>query len=324
MCKLLIMSEIDSTNRNNALRFIHAMAPIMSVNDKDGMGYAAVNNLGDIFGERWFNNNEAFLERDGLSQEDILSVKKYKGFIGKDKKYDSFGEVDLANVSSITLHARMSTSEKVFFNTHPFFIDGSTLVHNGVISNTHELDITHSTCDSEGILNKYLEHDVMDSPKDIQKVASALQGYYACGIFSTQKNGVTILDIFKDSRAVLSGFKIAELGGIVFATSPYQVREACTKLGFNIVSEFEVASGILLRLNAVTGEVILTQSFDDTYKYKGKRGRKAKDTSTSLVEMKKAYEGQLSNDDGYTYTQDDLMADGWSRNETGQWSRMSR
>lgn len=315
MCKLAFLTNINGNNRSNAMKFIVEMSELMSSMDKDGFGYAATNNLGEIFGERWLNNRDAFVERNALSEIDKNLIKQYKGFLGKERKYDSFGEVDLENVTSITLHARMATSGKEFFNTHPFLINGTTLVHNGVIRNTEELDIIHSTCDSEGILNKYNEYDVTNKPVNIQKVAHALDGYYACGIFSVQKDGKTILDVFKDQGASLTGFVIEELGGVVFATSGYHVIDACRKLGFNIQSIFDVASGMLLRINAITGDVILTQKFNANYKGK-KHKNKWNNKTQSVVDIGDAYKD-------CEYTKKDLMAAGYARAEDGEWHRVS-
>lgn len=274
MCKLIVLAGITKETRKAAWDFIGTITPIMSAGDRDGFGYAAIAGDGSLYGERWLNNADAWTHRDRLSKFDQDIVDKYDGMLSKDEVYNSFGSLQFDAMTSITLHARMATSGKSFINTHPF-VDGHTsVIHNGVLAVHNRGELKQSSCDSEQILTKYLKHKVNFTPANIQKVANELDGYYACGMFSQDKQGTVILDVFKDSRAVLSGVFVKELNTVVFATALSHVYQACKQLNFTIESNYDVMEGNLLRLDAITGDVMQVIPFDDTYK-----GKKSKSSS---------------------------------------------
>jgi hypothetical protein len=260
MCKIMIMSGIKQEKgiTSKVWDFVFSMSEKMSVRNDDGLGYAAVDRKGNLFGERWLNNEDAFSIRNDKKQKDI--VEKYKGFLKQEDEYNYFGDFE-NNIAAITLHTRMATSGKQFFNTHPFIDNDTSLIHNGVISNTKELTMKTSTCDSECILNKYLEENVNHDAKNIAKVSQALQGYYACGVFSRDLDGNRILDIFKDSSANLSAAYIKEFETVVFSTDLTDIEEVCEELKLTISSTFKVESNMHIRINPLTGEVLETHKF---------------------------------------------------------------
>lgn len=267
MCKIMVMAGINKTNRKLALEFTKLMAKQLSPGNSDGLGYAAVNTKGELFGERWLNNAEAFISRpvfNGLSKQENLMVDKYRGFIIPDvppPKYNSFGVIDEENIAAVTLHTRMATSGKEFINTHPFVREDTSLIHNGVISNANDLQMLQSSCDSEVILNEYVDFKVMDNPANIRKVTEKLQGYYACGVFSKAKRHGVILDIFKDSRASLEAAYIVDLKTVVFSSRITDIQAVCSQMGLEIGRVFKVSDNMLLRLDPVSGEVLGTETF---------------------------------------------------------------
>lgn len=263
VCKLIMMAGITDETRANALAFIGEVHKNMSAFDKDGFGYAAMSSEGKLFGERWLYNSEAFETRESLTPRDRKLINDYCGMIYKSEKYGAFGDVELDKMTAITLHARMATSGKAFYNTHPF-VDGHTsVVHNGVLSvNNPKHDYKNSTCDSEQILIKYLKNSVGETPTNIKQVTNKLDGYFACGVFSRDADEQPILDIFKDERANLNALFITELNTVVFATSYEHVVKACETLNFTVETIFSVAPGIMVRLNAITGDVIDAFDFE--------------------------------------------------------------
>ena len=267
MCKIMVMAGINKTNRTLALEFTKLMAKQITPGNSDGLGYAAVTTKGELFGERWLNNNDAFVNRpayDGLSKEEAGMIDRYRGFLIPElpvQTYNSFGKIDEDNIAAITLHTRLATSGKEFMNTHPFVRDDTSLIHNGVIANASDLKMVQSTCDSEAILNEYVENHVMDKPENIRKVAGKLQGYYACGVFSKSKKYGNILDIFKDTRAVLDAAYIVDLRAIVFSSRLADIRAVCSQMGMSIGRTFKVSDDMLLRLDPISGEVLTTEKF---------------------------------------------------------------
>jgi predicted glutamine amidotransferase len=267
MCKVMMMAGITSDTRNNAWKFIKEMAKEMSPSNMDGLGYAALSTDGELFGERWHQNAEAFnvrQVREPLSQLDSYLMEAYGGALRKDHqpiRYNKFGSVNEDGLAAITLHTRMATSGKEFMNTHPFVVGQTSLIHNGVIRNADRLEMKQSTCDSEAILNLYIKYKVMQKPGAIQAVAKKLQGYYACGVISRNDSDGAIMDVFKCNSANLTAAFVQELNTVVFSTRIADIKAVCARLGFNVLSEFIFESQTLLRLDALTGEVIGTVEF---------------------------------------------------------------
>lgn len=261
MCKVMVVQGITSNTREQALRFVRAAAPAMSVNDNHGFGYAAVDTEGSLFGERWLRNREAFKTQAVES----LQVQRLKNMlreaVSAETMYDSYGRVDLDHVSGITLHARMATNAVSIENTHPFFVGDMSLIHNGVISNQAQLTNITSTNDSECILNEYLAADVAGIPSRIQDVADKLRGYYACAVFARDKDGNRVLDVFKDTRASLVLCYVKQLKTWVFCTNADIVRAAAKKCKFTVTDVVAVNAGHMMRFRPDTGALISAHKF---------------------------------------------------------------
>ena len=261
MCKIMIMPGIKPENVEKTWQFVEEMSSLMSVGNSHGLGYTAINNEGNLFGERWFNNEDAFDVRNPFTEKDKTLIDKFKGFLSKPYVYNNFGDMQDKGLRAITLHARYSTNTKSMENTHPFIRDNTSLIHNGVIRNHEKLKKITSTCDSEVILNSYVEHNVMNDITAMQKIADELEGYYACGVFSKTTEGKVILDVFKDSTANLSAAWIVEFDTVVISTDLEDIRKACKTLNLTISSDYKVSNNTLIRLDALTGEVIQTYEF---------------------------------------------------------------
>jgi hypothetical protein len=270
MCKILTVAGITEETSEQAWKFIKKMAKEMSFQNNNGLGYAAVDDHGKLYAERWLYNSDAFDDdnRKPFTDLEWQTLNKFKGMLRKNQKYNCFGKklIDESKLRSITLHARMATSGREFYNTHPF-IDVKTqtsLIHNGVIHNAEKIGLHQSTCDSEAILNLYTTYEVMNKPEAIQDVVDELEGYFACGVLSKMQDGTVILDLFRDDSAQLSAAFIDELNTVVFSTSSIDITTACSSERLTLSSSFEVASNTMLRLNALTGDVM------GVYKFKKK------------------------------------------------------
>lgn len=260
MCKVLIFSGIKKENHKAAVLFAKTMASLMSVANTDGLGYAAVNESGELFGERWLDNKDGFIRPDTEGLYDFLgnAVERkkidYNRFGIESKMEDGF--------SAITLHTRMATSSRGMPNTHPFYdsLMDTSLIHNGVINNVKDFKLTLSTCDSESILISYLDFGVNHDATQMTEAASKLDGYYACGVFSKNEDR-RILDIFKGRHANLYVSYIKELGTYVFATSNNDIQTACERLKFTFTQPMEIKAGSLLRFDPITGKLTSNTEF---------------------------------------------------------------
>lgn len=262
MCKVMIMPGIKRDTRKKAIEFIKEIAKEMSPGNKDGCGYAAIDGAGNLFGERWLENSQAFT--------DVSEVLPFGDAIEGAGEYNSFGTVNMEDVTAITLHTRLATSSKGMKNTHPFHYeqDDTSLIHNGVIDNDKDFKLQVSTCDSEAILQAYLLNEVNHNPAMIGEMAKMLYGYYACGILSRDADGNRILDVFKGNHASLVVAYLYDLNTYVFTTSESDLSSACRKLGIAMGKAYTVKEGHLLRINPFTSEVVNKEKFTVQSRYK--------------------------------------------------------
>ena len=272
MCKIMVMSGINNTNRKLAWEFTKQMAMQLSPGNSDGLGYAAVTTDGELFGERWHKNSEAFVDRPTppvSSDEELSIAKQYGGMLipeVRPVRYNKFGVINEDAVAAITLHARMATSGKDFINTHPFVRGGTSLIHNGVIGNAGDLEMIQSTCDSEAILNLYVKHNVTNNIGNIQRVADKLQGYYACGVITETKKYGYVVDVFKDDRARLSAAYIRDMNILVFSTTIDDILTVCNKMGMEVAYKYMVKAGVITRLSTLTGNPLEVAKFTPEFK----------------------------------------------------------
>lgn len=264
MCKVLILPKIANETRVAALSFFETMKPLLSVGNKDGLGYAAIDSSGALFGERWHKNEDSFssikVVDNGKGDEFAeFAANTYSKQISG--QYNSFGNVNLNDVTAMTIHTRFATSGKEFKNTHPFVYPeaDTSLIHNGVINNVQDFKFKVSTCDSESILISYLDNKVASDTTAIQKVAQSLRGYYACGVFSRNESGARIMDVFKGPDASLYAAYIKELDTTVFCTSMSDIISACEKLDFSIGKIYSLKEGVMFRY--INGELVNKSTF---------------------------------------------------------------
>jgi len=227
------------------------MAPKMSVYNNDGLGYAAIDEAGNLFAERWFKNSMAFKKPIDSPFKSAVSFSPIE--------YNSEGHVNLDKVTAMTLHTRMATCEKSLKNTHPFIKGETSVIHNGVIRNPEVYKPMMSTCDSESLLNGYLSFNIANNPNELETMVKPLDGYWAVAAFS-KVNGEYILDIFKHSANLHCVF-VNELDTWVFSTNDNDITSVCDKLGFTYSEVGTVENNTMIRLNPMTGEVIHTSKY---------------------------------------------------------------
>lgn len=261
MCKIMMFAGLGANKQTAANRWIGAALPFLKENDKDGVGYAAVTHAGELFGERWVKSSEAFEVRQEFGQADQELARRLGGAVTVSPSYNRFGAVGL-DYSAIILHTRYATCVVNLANTHPFVSDDTALIHNGVISNARDLKLKTSTCDSEAILNSYLDNGVDQVPSSIQNTAKELQGYYACAVLARDREGVRVLDIFKDTSANLHVCYVKALDAYVYCTSAEILRKVSKVSRMKISAPREINAGHLIRLDARTGETVSITAFN--------------------------------------------------------------
>ena len=289
MCKVLIIPGIKDNKRKETLAFINEMSDLMSKSNTDGLGYAAIDGEGNLFAERWLNNGHF---RVRPSADDTSGIEHKKEVADKvvsqwgkmlkthgstdpriysrptSKNYTRFGEGTIEkNARAITLHTRMATCERGLMNVHPFIDKDTSVIHNGVIQNSKQFDLKLSSCDSESILISYLKGNVGKSIENVEEMAQALYGYYACGVFARDADGNRILDVFKGNHASLSISYIFELETYVLSTSDSDIRNACASLGYTHGGTKDLDSDMLTRINPYNGDVTGQVSFKANANY---------------------------------------------------------
>ena len=270
MCKIAMMSGIKPKYVKNAWELSKTLAPYMSHSDDDGFGYAAITKSGDIFVERWLDNDLAFKYKEDNKHDKALKEQFGEALIPLESNYTSVGKVDKNNAVAIILHARMATCAKGIKNVHPFIVDNVALIHNGVISNHNQVlnkydaDNTRlSTCDSEAIAFSYSGNKIGSVPAGIKELGQDLSGYYACGVLSKTETGKPYMDVFKSASANLYGAFIPQIDAFLYCTSLDILKTAVKECGFTYMRPHKVKEGILIRHDAVSGKATLSATFEE-------------------------------------------------------------
>lgn len=278
MCKnLFVLGVSKEAAKDNLWKFLIEATPFMTARDNDGLGYVATGRRG-LWGERWFDTDKAWKDRTILeaSEEDLEVIKRLPNLLKlPEQTYNRFGAADPDGATSVLLHSRMATCDKNLTNVHPFVSnDGKTaLVHNGVISNSKQIGTINSTCDSESILKLYLDNGVSKDPNSITQVIKELQGYFACGVMGTDAEGISYVDVFKNDTAGLCVSMIKELNSLVLCTNKEILENTCKKLGFTMSRPVSIADDIMIRFNAITGDVMSTHKYSSNARYSSYSGR---------------------------------------------------
>lgn len=263
----------------------------MTYGDKDGVGFAAMGQEG-LWGERWMEPTEAWTvdSREPLTDKDKELKNKYKGVYQDETKYNDFGLANPNNTTAVIYHSRAATCEKTLENVHPFVRGETALIHNGIIRNHDTLKKLYSTCDSEVILNQYVDMDVTNNIEKIKEMAPTLTGSYGCAVLTIDKDKRRIMDIFRDISSLYM-MHVKELDAVVYCTSQDIIKETCKQLGWTYGHSFKIKEDVLIRIDAVTGDLITTTEFKTFIPYVSQY---ASERSTTLGELEKAEQKLLS------------------------------
>ena len=259
MCKLLLMTGI--TEPLVAKEFMSRISVPMSRSNRDGIGYTAVKKDGSIFSERW-HNNHSFMEYDSIMTPDVASqlqaFKKRLPHGALNTNYSSYGDVDMTNMTTVTMHTRFATCGKEFANTHPFIYNDVSLVHNGTIRNSISLDVNKiSTCDSESALQTYINTGVSNDYSKAKTWLDMLSGSWAFGILSNNVDNKRILDVVRGTSSLYHS-QVEGLGS-VFVTDKDDLISIAKDMSLNILTEptlLEMDS--MFRFDAISGELLQT------------------------------------------------------------------
>lgn len=265
MCKIAAIIGIAPNIHKKLSKFVAHLAADIVDSQQDGFGYAAYSKKDGLFGERWVQVEDIFSRRNMMDEDAARLDREMMGTVKVSGEYNYFGKKfeGLYGVTSIIMHGRTSTNAISMENTHPFVMQDTALIHNGVISNHADIPKTLSTCDSEAILTRYLAADVVNDATQIEPAVTRLKGWFACAVLAKNKDGEWVVDMFKDNSTPLFFAVIKELGGAkVYATDEDNIFYACEKAKFKMPRVYRVSSNTLTRLDAVTGKVIEAVAFE--------------------------------------------------------------
>lgn len=338
MCKIMVLKGVQESVL--ALEFMKAVAPNMSVFNTDGIGYSAINSKNELFSEKWHNNLQFLDTEKSIDVETFKALEPYKAKLPYLKvNYQSYGNVTRDDIRTVTMHTRYATCGKDFENTHPFIVNDTSLIHNGVINNANVLKLNQiSTCDSENALQLYLNHNLAlsQSPDSIQSMIDKLKGYWAFAFLAKGSDGIYNLDIVREG-ASLYWADLPELGAdcTVFATTSEIIEAGVTALGLNKPEIFFLPAGNYTRYNAITGEYVFDAMLSESvlnktpvYNYNSSSTYRGSDAyskyweefydndTTPVVTDNGKQEGFRNKVDKISTTSDDFTIDGFYETDT--------
>lgn len=252
MCKIAGVTKVTDKNRDNVWLFMMALGELMTPGNNDGLGYAAFDKEGNIFGEKWLNNAQAFLDLSKIVPN--ITAEKMANL------YTYFGKkVVKDDAQAIILHTRAATCGKGIKNTHPFINNEDdievAIIHNGVIGNHMDLEKKFSTCDSEVIAHLYDKHGVKAGLTKIDEVTQRLWGWYTVLALSKDPNGKMYMDAFTDAPR-LSSYFIPELDTRVYSTYAGDIEKVAKMFGYTIKDGKTMKANTSQRIDVLTGEVL--------------------------------------------------------------------
>lgn len=248
MCKVAGVAQVTDKNRSDVWPFMIALGSLMSDWNKDGLGYAAFDAAGNIFGEKWLKNNLAFTD---FSSEKYLTPTKIE------KIYAFFGDKVLKQeAQAIILHTRAATCGIGIENTHPFVNDiekpTSVIIHNGMIANHEEYLKKYGTCDSEVIVHLYDKEKVGELFENIKKVTTKLSGWYTVLALTKNAENRMVMDVFTDAPR-LNSFYIDELETRVYSTVAQDILDAAKIFGYTCRDHVQVKGETAFRVDVLSG-----------------------------------------------------------------------
>lgn len=255
MCKVAGVTSVNDQNRSDVWVFMQLLGELMSEGNTDGLGYAAFDKQGNIFGEKWLINKMAF--------KDLSLIQGFNN-AKVDKIYQNFGNVIRDEAQGIILHTRMATCARGIDNTHPFVdnIDKPSvaIIHNGLIWNDQIFKKKYSTCDSEVIAHLYSENEVPLDLTNLSKFTTRMTGWFTVLTLAKDANGKLIMDAFSDTGR-LGSYYIKELGTRVYSTRADDVYKIAHQLGMTPTHREEMNANSAFRVNVLTGEQIVHTKF---------------------------------------------------------------
>ena len=156
--------------------------------------------------QRWLEPPEV------VRKKESKHLKKYAKFLRHQQ--NESGERS-RTLHALAIHARYATCERTLENVHPFYKDGTALMHNGVITNAEKYERTLSTCDSEALLTQYLSHGVKHSNGKLTDAMDGVTGYQAAIVF----NDDGVIDIWRDATATLHIAHVRGVGVVIATTT---------------------------------------------------------------------------------------------------------
>lgn len=251
MCKIAGATKITDKNRSDVWVFMQLLGELMAIGNKDGMGYAAFDKSGNIFGERWIDPDLAFKD---LTQIPGINSSKLE------KLYSYFGDkVVKDEAQAIILHTRMATCAPGIQNAHPFVNDidkvDMAIIHNGMIYNDDQFKRKYSTCDSEVLVHLYDDNKVNTSLDKLNEFSDKLQGWFTVLALAKNASGEMVMDAFSDSGRLGSYF-IKELDTRIYSSYADDVFRIAKQLGLTPMHLEQMKADTAFRINVLTGEEI--------------------------------------------------------------------
>lgn len=210
MCKLFCIVEIE--NEKNAELFAKKAVPYITETDNHGLGIMRLGERG-VHIQRWLEPPTV------VRRKESPALMKYSKAL---KHQQNEAGTKSKNLYALAIHGRFATCAKTLENVHPFYKDGTALMHNGIISNSDDYEKTVSTCDSEALLSQYLRENVKKNPHNLTEALRGMTGYYAAIAFSD--NGV--IDIWRDDTATLFMAHVRGVGVVIATTKEIIIKTA--------------------------------------------------------------------------------------------------
>lgn len=258
MCKVAGVTNITEKNRHDVWLFMEMLGQLMSPGNNSGLGYAAIDKTGKIFGEKWVINESAFKDLSQVPNMNSERMNKIYGFFGDKVVRD--------DAQAIILHTRAATQGSICVkNTHPFIDDESSptvaIIHNGWVHNEKEFPRKYSECDSEVLAHLYFNNKVGEDIGNLNKFVNKIDGWFTVLALSQNSEGKLIMDAFTDNGRLGSYF-IKELDTRIWSSEASDIKRVADALGLTVSESKQMKRDTAFRIDVSTGEEIAFAKLD--------------------------------------------------------------
>lgn len=229
MCQILMVTNTRTLTDEGRKLLVNCVKKEITKSNRDGFGFAGVTNSNKYYGFKTVDYNIQY-------EPDVLNTTIKSGYV-KTNRFTYFGNHDNQSENAMIFHGRTSTNKAGLLNAHPVMINGTCLIHNGVVSSEENIK---QVLDTDTELLCYTipkQGTIKNKIKNMKaKLEETISGYYA--FFNLNTDGSVL--VVKDDIASLYITEIKEHDFKIIGTTVSLIENVCNEMEWEHGSVYEL------------------------------------------------------------------------------------